>query len=562
MTNKLLIFFFLSLLYLNRGHAQTIELKISSKDSIETKILNDLSFIKTHLNYQTLTQEIDSISKRLFNKGYIESEFEGTHKKNDSLILASFNLKKKYDTIYIYYDKTFDKKILRNISNTINDSYFEIPIEQTEAALHFINSEIANQGRPFSKLKLDNIKVIDNIIKANLTIDSLKNKRTVDNIKIKGYEKFPKAYIKHFLKLKPGVEFNLDRINKKTQRLNNLPFAKQIKTPEVLFTKDSSTLYVYLEKLVSNNFDGFLGFGTNEETNKIEFDGYLKLNLNNNFNYGETFSLLYKSDENEQRTFNINANLPYLFNSPIGTELELNIFRKDSTYNITNQKANLFYQLNSTQKIYAGIETIQSSNLLNNTTFLTLNDYNATFYNLKYEYIFRRQDNFLFPINFSFIANTAFGGRTSNNLKTKQSLLTLSSFKTFQLNNTNSIYLKLAGDYLISDDYLENELRRFGGINSIRGFEENSIFATLYATLNTEYRYQFSRNLYLHSIIDIAYFENRLSAIKEKLFGFGFGFGLLTKSGLLKFNYANGKSESQKFKFSDSKIHLSLTTTF
>ena len=73
---------------------------------------------------------------------------------------------------------------------------------------------------------------------------------------------------------------------------------------------------------------------------------------------------------------------------------------------------------------------------------------------------------------------------------------------------------------------------------------------------------QFSNNLYIHSILDVGYLENKLTSQKEKLYGFGFGFGLLTKTGLLKLNYANGKNENQKFKFSNSKIHISLIADF
>ena len=104
-------------------------------------------------------------------------------------------------------------------------------------------------------------------------------------------------------------------------------------------------------------------------------------------------------------------------------------------------------------------------------------------------------------------------------------------------------------------------IRKFG-INSIRGFEENSLYASLFSAINTEYRYLLSNSIYLHSIIDFAYLENKTLNTKEKLYGFGIGFGVLTKAGLLKFNYANGKNESQKFNFSNSKIHLSINTQF
>ena len=53
-----------------------------------------------------------------------------------------------------------------------------------------------------------------------------------------------------------------------------------------------------------------------------------------------------------------------------------------------------------------------------------------------------------------------------------------------------------------SETYLSNELIRFGGINSIRGFEENSIDASRLGVLASEYRYQLSPNLYIHSIIE------------------------------------------------------------
>ena len=66
----------------------------------------------------------------------------------------------------------------------------------------------------------------------------------------------------------------------------------------------------------------------------------------------------------------------------------------------------------------------------------------------------------------------------------------------------------------------------------------------------------------MHTIVDAAYFENKITQTTEKLFAFGLGFGINTKAGLLKFNYANGKSENQKFRFSDSKIHLSINAIF
>ena len=142
----------------------------------------------------------------------------------------------------------------------------------------------------------------------------------------------------------------------------------------------------------------------------------------------------------------------------------------------------------------------------------------------------------------------------------KQSIF-LKASKIFNLNRKNSFYILLQAQGIDSETYLQNELIRFGGINSIRGFEENSINTTGLGVLATEYRYQLGPTLYVHSIIDAGYFDTP-SQSNQKLYGFGFGFGLLTDAGLLKFNLANGQTENQNFRFSDSKIHLSLRTTF
>jgi hypothetical protein len=81
----------------------------------------------------------------------------------------------------------------------------------------------------------------------------------------------------------------------------------------------------------------------------------------------------------------------------------------------------------------------------------------------------------------------------------------------------NSFFIKTKGNVLLSDSYFSNELFRFGGINSIRGFEENSIIASYYGLINLEYRYRLNSGIYVHSITDAAYFENKIIDAKEKL---------------------------------------------
>jgi len=543
--------------------AQNLSLKISGLNISETKTIDSISYTNTFINFKSLNDEINLTRTRLQRIGYIETKLIETKKINDSIYETTLSLKQKFYTIYIYYDKSLiSEEIIKTISLDYNDAYFVLSISEIESSLKMINSDLATKGLPFAKFKLDNIEKRDaKNLQASLLVDE-NSERKIDNIVLKGYEKFPKSFTKHFLRIKSNQLFNLKSIKEKTERLNNLSFTNQTKSPEVLFTKDSTTLYLYLEKSKSNTFDGFLGFGTNEATNKIEFDGYLNLKLLNNLNYGEQFDIIYKSDENDQKTFNANLTLPYLFGLPLGTELGLNIFKKDSTFTTVNQEANLFYQLNSKNKIFAGIKAVQSNNLLDQQTNSKIQDYSTTFYNISYSYKESKPYDLLFPIDLFIDTSFGFGNRNSD-LKTEQQIETgIFISKILNLDDKNSFYIRAKGNALLSDSYFTNELYRFGGINSIRGFEENSILASYYGLINLEYRYRLNSSMYVHSITDGSYFENKISNSKEKLFGFGFGFGILTKAGLLKLNYANGKSENQKFTFSNSKIHLSLNASF
>ncbi|WP_179376720.1 POTRA domain-containing protein [Winogradskyella wichelsiae] len=553
--------FIILLIYSNQSYTQSLGLKIQAESIENTRIIDSIDYTKIFDNFIKLQTELTNLQLKLSRIGYIDSNIEQITKPNDTLFLASLFLGKKTTTIRVYYDSSFDPEFLNLISHTAGKSYFELDIEDLESSLNTLNSKIAEQGDPFSTLQLtDLLKFNSNIISTKLKIVT-NQKRRIDKIIIKGYEKFPKSYVKRFLKLKTGKSFNLNAIKDKIELLNNIQFANKIKDPEVLFTKDSTTLYIYIEKTKTNNFDGFLGFGTNEDTNEIEFDGYLDLRLINNLNYGETINLFYKSDEIDQQTFKVDADLPYLFSSPIGLQVGLNLFKKDSTFLNASQYAKINYLLNAEQKIGIGITSTKSTNLLEDDT-TTLNDYTTNYFTISYNYSKLQSYDPLFPVNFYLDFSSGFGDRTNDFGAQKQMMFNIESFKIFSLNNKNSIFTKISGAILTSDDYLDNELFRFGGINSIRGFEENSLVANLYGVLNTEYRYRLSNSLYVHSVIDAAYFENQLTNSKEKLFGFGFGLGLLTNAGLFRLNYSSGKTESRQFKLSDSKVHISLTATF
>jgi len=560
----LIICSFYSAFLINGLKSQNLNLIVSGNSENETTVIDSIGYKKSFVNFKLLQKEIQSIKESLQKIGFIENDILSTKKENDTTYHSKILLGEKYHTMYIYYDKNVvSVDFLKSIIDNTNKSFFEANIETIPNLLIKINNYLIENGYPFSSVKLNYLKKSDfnKSLDAELIIESNKE-RTIDKVIVKGYEGFPKSYLKHYLKLKSKKTLDINTLKQKTKILNSLPFARVSREPEILFTQDSSTVYLYLQKRKSNIFDGFLGFGTNETSGKLEFDGYLDLTLTNNLNYGESINLIYKSDESEQKTFNVNIKAPYIFNSPLGAELDLEIFKKDSTFTTVSQSANLFYKINNEQILYAGITSTQSSNLIDSDTFLNIEDYKSTFYNLQYQIIKPQYNNLLFTNKFKFDAKIGFGNRKNNESRINQTQYTVNAYKIFNLNLRNNIFLRVKSQGIQSDSYFINELLRFGGINSVRGFEENSLLATLYGFINLEYRYSLSPTIYIHSITDAAHLNNSLGNLSERLYGFGFGLGVLTKAGLLKLNYASGKSKDKKIELSNSKIHISLNAKF
>ena len=541
-------------------YGQDILLKVEATTVKDTEILNFVGSLRTFKDFESLKKEVFRIQKQIYNKGYIDIKFLSLV-DNGLDYTAKFDLGPMYKSILIFGHSQIFESLGFNSQKDIKykETYVEVPIPSLEKTLEQISKSLSSSGYSFATVQLKNINPKNN---NQITADIIIEKgyeRSLNEVKILGYKKFPKGFIKHFLKIKTQETFDIESIRSKMNLLDELSFVEQKRSAEVLFLKDTTSVYLYLKKLKSNRFDGFLGFGSNETTNEIEFDGYLNLNLVNNLNFGESLNLNYKSDEIDQKTINISFLMPYLFKTPLGSTINLNIFKKDSTFTTAQQSIDLHYNLNQNNRLGIGIQAEQS-NVINNTLNSLVEDYKSEFYEIHYNYKKRQKLDELNPIKTQLDISLALGSRKSN--KTiKQRKISLRGSKIFNLNSKSSIFLKLHIEELQSDKYIINELLRFGGITSIRGFQENSLFATRMGIICTEYRYRLSPDLFVNSVIDSGSFQN-INNEYNQIYGFGFGFGLLTKSGILRMTYANGKTRNSTFDFSNSKLHLSFTNIF
>jgi outer membrane protein assembly factor BamA len=557
---KLFLSVLVVLAFFDNAKAQTLKLKIESSNYKENNLIESIGYVESFESYDLLEQEIQSFKNTMYNLGYIELKVEKVSKLN-SITSVQIKLGNKYELINLYANKEIFELIGITPKQTYDSLFYhKLKFDKVEVLMNKLTKALSNSGYPFASVSMDAIVPLgNNQLKANLKIVT-KQARMINSIVIKGYDDFPKSFINYFLKIKKNDPFNLEEIQNKTKSLDQLVFAEQIRPAEVLFTKDSTNLYLNMSKNKSNRFDGFLGFGSKETSGGLEINGYLLLNLVNNLNYGESFILNYRNDENDLKTFDAKLTLPYLLKSPIGTELSLNIFKRDSTFTTNEQSVNLFYQLKSKHQVYLGYK-YSKSNSLGSDQSSGISDYKTKAIELRYNYVDRTPQNLLFPIKSQIKIRLSRANRKTSLLNENQNNYSIRANHIFDINTSNSIYAGIESQGLLSKYYLKNELLRFGGIKTIRGFEENSINARAYGLINSEYRLILSQSLYIHSIIDAGYFETNTESL-QKIFGIGFGFGLITRTGLLKFNIANGQTEGQTFKFSNSKVNLSLTADF
>ena len=547
-----LIFFFFSL----QSFGQNLHLKISGESEEETKVIDSIGYSKKHANAKSILEETNNLSEKLKRFGFLENEVLENKKENDSSFHAHFKFGERTKFIHIYIGRNSE---LKKLGFLPEKDTLTVPLSQTETFMNSTLQKLEKKGYSLAKLQLTNLKREKNFLTADLFFKNEKL-RKVNDIVINGYDKFPEGHKKEIKRRYRNKVFNQETLKKIHDDFDKFQFVNQTKYPEILFTKDTTKVYVYVEKSKPNRFDGFIGFGNNDNGD-VKINGYLDLLLVNSLNVGERFNLYWKSDGNKQTTFNASLELPYIFKSPLGIKGQLNIFKQDSTFQNTQTAIELGYYFNFNTKVYLGYQSAESSDIQNLSTS-SIADFDNSFITGNFEFTQYKGDDYFFPEKTIINIKAGTGKRNSETATNNQFFINGDLRHNLYLNEKNILNIKSQSYYLQSQNYITNELFRFGGINSIRGFNENSLQANLFSSILTEYRYVLAPTIYVHSIIDFGYFQDQTTDNEGKLLGLGFGFGLLTKNGLFNLVYANGSTGNQEIKLSNSIVHISFKARF
>jgi hemolysin activation/secretion protein len=123
---------------------------------------------------------------------------------------------------------------------------------------------------------------------------------------------------------------------------------------------------------------------------------------------------------------------------------------------------------------------------------------------------------------------------------------------------------KVAGSIIEGNSLVRNDLYRLGGLHSIRGFNEKSLFATSFVYANIELRAPLSNDSYIMCFYDQGIVSDRLSGncTPDWPFGTGLGISLETDVGMFNFILGMGQSKNQSLGFGQSKIHFGYSGRF
>lgn len=512
----------------------------------------EFSFQKKIIQDSLLNQTLDSLKTIGFYTLTLDSI------RSQSVYL---NRGKMYKQIWVQNDSIFNKK----------SDWF--PVKNLDSLISSLNEGYAAKGHPFTEIKIQPMGFLDGEVRVKLNV-KLFNARTIDGVKVEGYEKLSKGYIKHGLGLKKGKVYNEEELKKISEKMSFNPLIQEIRAPQTLFNTDSTSIYLYVKKVKSNVFDGVLGFGNNQE-GKFQLNGNVKIELNNNFNGLEKIRLNWIAAPDKSSTLDLDVRVPYLFRSPIGTQTNFTMYRKDSVFVNTKIEERLFYQLTTQSNIGLNLSYENSNFVLDDHPELSLiyDDFSKTGYGVSYELLQPISNPLLegktgiYGIGKALTRkNKDFDSQTQiyTETKTNQYELGIRAFHLFRIDPKHYVKLQVEGFGLFGNDefYSENELYRIGGFGSIRGFNEESISASSYGITSLEYRFVPNDGFYVAAFGDYGFLENKPANINENLLGVGLGISFLTQLGVFNLSYAVGRQSDTGFDFRNSKIHFGILTRF
>lgn len=134
----------------------------------------------------------------------------------------------------------------------------------------------------------------------------------------------------------------------------------------------------------------------------------------------------------------------------------------------------------------------------------------------------------------------------------------------FSISKRSVLKVAIQSGYIANETLFTNELFRLGGLNSLRGHNENVFFASAFGIGSLEYQWYFEPESYFLLFYDQGFLQERTSVSSrfDNPSGVGLGLNFAVSSGSFRLVYALGQSRTEIFSFNRAKIHFGLLSRF
>lgn len=580
------------LLAVAASSAQTkYALKIVGTDKPSDFFEKKFAYKSTLRDSTAAVQEMNLLLSKLRNAGYLAAS-------TDSIQADSASMH-----TYIYVGEPFSQIVLTSgnldieqlqasgAKNSIQNNK-PISYRQVEQIKSRIIQSAENSGYPFATVRLDSFQYGESIsAKLMLTKNDLIK---YDTLRIFGKTKVKRVFLKNYLGLKTNRAYNESNISRIKQRLNELQFVEQIQPHTVEFQNGKAAVNLYLKDKRASQFNFLLGFLPGSSGQKLLVTGEARIHLFSPFGVGEEIFLEWQKLQPKTQRLDIRLTYPYIAGLPLGINARFELYKRDTTYLDIDGDYGVQYQTIGSNYLRASLKQKTTILLNPDTTFvrqrralptnldINSNEFALEYFVQKLDYRFNPTSGYVLRLGgsagvkrirknntiasmFDEIAGKSFE-YLYDSIRTKsfQFKIALAFDKYWRLAPRHTIKTAIDGKYFYSPLVFENEMYRLGGVSSLRGFDDQSIFTPYYLMANLEYRFLLSKNSYFSAFFNSAMVKNNAANQKQFDFPYGFGAGaaIETKAGIFGITYAMGTQQNNKFSFRSAKIHFGYVNYF
>lgn len=388
-----------------------------------------------------------------------------------------------------------------------------------------------------------------------------------DSLIIRSEKPFSRAALSQYYQIRKGRPYSetiLRSIPKKTEKLR---YARLAQPPQVIFEEGKADLYVWLDEVKASRFDGIIGFQPDAATGRPVFTGDLSLYLENALRRSETIDFQWRRLQEQTQNLKLNTSLPYLVQTRLGVWGGLDLYRRDSTFSTSEVDLALGYLIGADQYIRTFVERWNSNALrdgLNGIDNVAIRRYGLAVRLFQF-------DDFDNPMQGSLLSSE-FGAGVKD-LRPVDDQQKGQRVSQYSATLKASIWLPLANRWsavfsintgLKADSTLRlNEHYRIGGLNTLRGFDEESIFARSYSIGTLEIKYRLDRKSAVLAFVDQGYYDRIADGRTQDLpLGFGAGALIGTENSTFRIYYALGREQNNPVLVRNGKVHFGFINRF